>query len=54
MAFEVNEKLELLKEKLKVWNKEVFEYMDLKIEETVKQMNLLNSLVAKGSSSDSD
>lgn len=47
MAFVVNEKLKLLKEKLKVWNKEVFGYMDLKIEETVKEMNLVDSLVAK-------
>lgn len=40
----VKEKLKMLNEKLNVWNKEVYGFTDLKIEEIVKEMNLLESL----------
>lgn len=41
MAHIVKEKLKYLKENLKQWNKEVYRYIDLNIEEIVKDINSL-------------
>jgi hypothetical protein len=38
-AFVLKEKFKLLKESLRKWNKEVFGYLDLNIEKTVKELN---------------
>ncbi|PNX59162.1 cysteine-rich receptor-like protein kinase, partial [Trifolium pratense] len=38
-AFVLKEKLKMLKESLKSWNKEVFGILDLNIEKTVKDIN---------------
>lgn len=43
------EKLKLLKEKLRWWNKEVFGYVDLSIEKTVAEMNELDELACNTS-----
>lgn len=46
-AFVVKEKLKLVKGKFKVWNKEVFGWLDLKIENIVSEMNDMD-LVTNG------
>lgn len=40
----VKEKLKLLKEKMKIWNNEVYGIMNLRIEEIVKDVNLFDSI----------
>ncbi|PNX71762.1 cysteine-rich receptor-like protein kinase, partial [Trifolium pratense] len=47
-AFVLKEKLKLLKESLKVWNKEVFGLIDLNIDKTVKELNEVEELNANG------
>lgn len=47
-AFE--EKLKMLKEKLKGWNKEVFGHVDMNIQKIVKELNDLDDSVCSGSS----
>lgn len=42
------EKLKLLREKLREWNKEVFDYLDLNIKNIVKDINVLDGLVETG------
>jgi exonuclease III len=44
-AFVLKEKFRLLKECLRKWNKEVFGYMDLNIEKTVKDLNDIEGLL---------
>ncbi|CAJ2631177.1 unnamed protein product [Trifolium pratense] len=44
-AFVLKEKLKLLKESLKIWNKEVFGILDLNIEKTVKDINDFEGLL---------
>lgn len=41
MAHIVKEKLKYLKENLKVWNREVYGYLDLNIDQISKEMNKL-------------
>lgn len=41
MAHIVKDKLKYLKEQLKVWNKEVFGFVDLNIEQISKELNWL-------------
>lgn len=41
MTHIVKEKLKYLKEKLRVWNKEVYDYLDLNIENIAKEINRL-------------
>ncbi|GAU48137.1 hypothetical protein TSUD_293770 [Trifolium subterraneum] len=45
-AFIIKEKLKGLKEALKVWNREVFGFMELKIDKTVKELNEVEELLA--------
>ncbi|PNX74944.1 cysteine-rich receptor-like protein kinase, partial [Trifolium pratense] len=45
-AFVVKEKLKLLKECLKSWNKEVFGILDLNIDKTVQELNEVEGLLA--------
>lgn len=47
-AYVIKEKMKLLKEKLRVWNKEVFGWVDLSIDNTVKGLNELDSMVGEG------
>lgn len=47
-----NEKLKMLKEKIREWNKEVFGHMDLKIQNTVEEPNVLDELACSGSPQD--
>ncbi|GAU37337.1 hypothetical protein TSUD_395180 [Trifolium subterraneum] len=47
-AFIIKEKLKGLKEALKVWNREVFGFMELKIDKTVKELNEVEELLATG------
>ncbi|PNX80406.1 cysteine-rich receptor-like protein kinase, partial [Trifolium pratense] len=47
-AFVLKEKLKKLKEKLKVWNREVFGILDLNIDKTVKDLNDAEDLMARG------
>jgi hypothetical protein len=44
-AFVLKEKFRLLKEHLKLWNKEVFGFLDLNIEKTVKELNDFEGLL---------
>jgi hypothetical protein len=44
-AFVLKEKFRLLKERLKLWNKEVFGFLDLNIEKTVKELNDFEGLL---------
>jgi hypothetical protein len=44
-AYVLKEKFRLLKECLRKWNKEVFGYIDLNIEKTVKELNELEGLL---------
>jgi hypothetical protein len=44
-AYVLKEKFRLLKECLRKWNKEVFGYIDLNIEKTVKELNVLEGLM---------
>lgn len=39
------EKLKMLREKLRVWNKEVFGFLDLNIKNIVNKINALDELV---------
>jgi hypothetical protein len=45
-AFILKEKMKVLKEALKGWNKEVFGIVDLNIEKTVKELNDLEDMIA--------
>ncbi|XP_045831189.1 uncharacterized protein LOC123922522 [Trifolium pratense] len=45
-AFVLKEKLKLLRESLKKWNKEVFGYLDLNIEKTVSDINEFEGLLS--------
>lgn len=45
------EKIQLLKDKLKLWNKEVFVRIDLKLEEFVCDINLADKMLDTVSSS---
>ncbi|GAU49942.1 hypothetical protein TSUD_408370 [Trifolium subterraneum] len=45
-AFIIKENLKGLKEALKVWNREVFGFMELKIDKTVKELNEVEELLA--------
>jgi hypothetical protein len=47
-AYVLKEKFRLLKECLRKWNKEVFGYLDLNIEKTVKDLNDLEGLMGGG------
>ncbi|PNX80939.1 cysteine-rich receptor-like protein kinase, partial [Trifolium pratense] len=47
-AFILKEKLKRLKEALKIWNKEVFGFKDLRIDKTVKELNEVEELIANG------
>ncbi|CAJ2637710.1 unnamed protein product [Trifolium pratense] len=47
-AFVIKEKLKKLKEYLKEWNREVFGFLDLKIDNTVKELNEVEELLANG------
>lgn len=49
----LKEKLRLLKDKIKVWNKEVFGKFDLEVEEGVRDINRLDDLLDPSSSSPS-
>lgn len=40
--FVLKEKLRLLKDKLKVWNREIFGKFDLEVEEGVRDFNMAN------------
>lgn len=42
VAYVVKEKLKHLKEKLRIWNMEIFRYLDLEIEKEVSKWNLLH------------
>lgn len=44
-AFIIKEKLKLLKDKLRVWNKEVFGVVDLNIDKEVNELNSLDSIL---------
>lgn len=44
-AYVFKEKMKMLKEKLRVWNKEVFGVVDLNIEEDVKELNNLDQML---------
>jgi hypothetical protein len=44
-AFVLKEKFRLLKECLRKWNKEVFDFLDLNIEKTVKDLNDIEGLL---------
>lgn len=50
--FSFKEKLKLLKGEFGVWNKEVFRFLDLVVEEGIKEMNILNFVVANEGSVD--
>lgn len=45
-----NEKLKLLKEKLRWWNREVSGYKDLHLENIVKELKEVETLAAEGGS----
>ncbi|GAU16309.1 hypothetical protein TSUD_299410 [Trifolium subterraneum] len=47
-AFVLKEKLKLLKDRLKIWNKEVFRILDLNIEKSVKEINDIEGLLEEG------
>ncbi|GAU51479.1 hypothetical protein TSUD_413680 [Trifolium subterraneum] len=47
-AFIIKETLKGLKEALKVWNREVFGFMELKIDKTMKELNEVEELLATG------
>ncbi|PNX83060.1 cysteine-rich receptor-like protein kinase [Trifolium pratense] len=47
-AFVIKEKLKMLKEGLKVWNREDFGILDLNIVKTVHELNEMEGLVANG------
>ncbi|PNX99941.1 cysteine-rich receptor-like protein kinase, partial [Trifolium pratense] len=47
-VFILKEKLKRLKEALKLWNKDVFGFKDLSIDNTVKELNEVEDLIAKG------
>ena len=46
--FVLKEKMKKVKEKLKKWNKEVFGFRDLRIENIVKDLNVVETLAAEG------
>lgn len=50
----LKEKLKMLKERLRWWNKEVFGVIDLKIDKTVEEIHLLDNIVAEGAQIDVD
>jgi hypothetical protein len=45
-AFILKEKMKILKEALKGWNKEVFGIVDLNLEKTVKELNDVEDMLA--------
>lgn len=45
-AFVIKEKFKLMKERLKGWNKEVFGWLDLSIDNIVLEMNALDMVAA--------
>lgn len=45
MAHIVKEKLKYLKESLRAWNKEIYGYKDLNIEEVVKEINSMEEII---------
>lgn len=47
-TFVIKEKLKILRERLKWWNKEVFGWIDLNIENIVDDMNALDSGIEEG------
>lgn len=47
------EKLKFLKSSLRIWNKEVFGWIDLKVEESVEELNALNKLLVENTGSNS-
>lgn len=47
-TYVLKEKLKLLREKLREWNKTVFGYMDLNIDTVVKEINVLDDVVGMG------
>jgi hypothetical protein len=47
-AYILKEKLKIVKETLKVWNKEVFGIIDLNLEKTVQELNELEDQFANG------
>lgn len=51
-GFALKDKMKVLKEKLRWWNKEAFGEVDLKIDETVLGLNSLDELVANGGDPD--
>lgn len=48
LAFVLKEKLKTLKEKLRTWNREIFEKVDMKVGNGVKELNELDYMVANG------
>lgn len=53
-TFVLAKKLKLLKEELKVWNREVFGKVDVKIKKTMVEISRLNQLAAIGGLNDSE
>ncbi|PNX82625.1 cysteine-rich receptor-like protein kinase [Trifolium pratense] len=47
-TFVLKEKFKMLRERLKVWNKDVFGFLDLNIEKTVKEINDIEGLLEDG------
>lgn len=45
-SFVIKEKLKGLRERLKIWNKEVFGIMDLEVDRAVKNLNQLGHLAS--------
>lgn len=50
----LKEKMKMLKERLKWWNKEVFGIIDLKIDKTIEEINALDNIVVAGGQIDVD
>lgn len=48
-TYAVKEKLKLLREKLRWWNKEVFGFLDLNIQNMVREINMFGDVIDLGS-----
>lgn len=48
-TYAVKEKLKLLREKLRWWNKDVFGFLDLNIQNMVREINMLDDVIDLGS-----
>lgn len=53
-SFVLKEKLRMLKEKIKVWNREVFGYKDLRIENIVRDLNEIERIASEGGGIDEE